>query len=143
MCNDVIDTELVMEELEWILSQSEFDYYFDLNCSDSPAELRSFVGNETYRKLYLRNNNTKDLFNDIQRVKKDVILLPINRYKHSEVKYFCSHSIGWDNGVVGFAKIDKAKAREWLGVSRITKKRYEEIWNKLDEELERITDLVN
>lgn len=74
---------------------------------------------------------------------KNIVVEPISKFEHGLVKYYRGAGYGWDDGVVGFAVLDKDKLKEFQMIERLTGKIINRQKEILDSELETYTDWCN
>lgn len=96
--------------------------------------------NEAYQDEHDKYNNASDLFEGLNKIaeKQGQLIYPINKYEHSQVKYYLGTDQGWDCGIAGFVVVDLKHYKQSYGLDDKT-----EIEKDLDSTLDEFTDYAN
>ena len=95
---------------------------------------------EAYQVEHDKYHNASDLFEGLSKIaeKQGQLIYPINKYEHSQVKYYLGTDQGWDCGIAGFVVVDLKHYKQSYGLDDKT-----EIENHLDDTLDDFTDYAN
>lgn len=96
--------------------------------------------NEAYQVEHDKYHNASDLFEGLSKIaeKQGQLIYPINKYEHSQVKYYLGTDQGWDCGIAGFVVVDLKHYKQSYGLDDKT-----EIENNLDDILDGFTNYAN
>ena len=95
---------------------------------------------EAYQEEHDKYNNASDLFEGLSKIaeKQGQLIYPINKYEHSQVKYYLGTDQGWEYGIIGFVLVDVKQFEQGCGLNSET-----EIENNLNDMLNDFTDYAN
>lgn len=84
------------------------------NYSDGLDALADLLGEYVYT-IHKKHNNTRSFFEHVQKYasRKSILIYPVTKYEHSQVRYFLGVKSGFDYGTVGFIYTTKEKAFNW------------------------------
>lgn len=130
-----------MEVLEHNGHRIEIHQDFD---PQSPREYDTFGTFQIYHRRYA---SPDPIVREPPHINKDEIGLKIWGYDHGGVIYKAGEKnpfhCPWDSGFAGIIFVSRAKAREWFGVKRLTKKVVERANRLLDAEVEAWNSYIN
>lgn len=145
--------ELYRNDDKHIIITSEFDdlsefdnpleWAFDwtINPEANPEDLREVVGDYVDKALN-NSDSTSELFDKVSKYayREGLLVVPVSRYQHSQVRYYTGVDAGFDTGCSGFAfaKIDSFK-----NGSRFSAKSRNKAFKQLDDILRLYTQFCN
>ena len=90
------------------------------------------------------NANKDEVLNMLAGKIKDVVVLPLYLYDHSNITMNTTgFSCPWDSGMVGCIYADYNKIRSWYGVKKVTKKLIEKVKDTFRSEVKAYADYIS
>lgn len=119
----------------------EWDFDWTINPDANLKDLRKVVGDYVDKALD-SSDNMSELFDKVSKYayREGLLVVPISRYQHSQVRYYTGVDTGFDTGCSGFAfaKIDSFK-----NGSRFSVKSRNKAFKQLDDILRLYTQFCN
>ena len=112
------------------------------NYSDGLDALADLLGDYVYT-IHKKHNNTRSFFEHVQKYasRKNILIYPVTRYEHGQVRYFLGVASGFDYGTVGFIYATKEKVFNWC---KCNNKNWKKIATDIfDSELESYNQYAN
>lgn len=124
-----------MDDVIKLESGHRIEIWHDQDC-DSPRDGENLGTFQIYHRRYASPDK---IVREPPHINKDEIGLKVWGYDHSGVVYATGEtnpfSCPWDSGFAGIIFCSKQKAREWLGVKRLTKSKIAQIAQILNDEV--------
>lgn len=112
------------------------------NYSDGLDGLADLLGDYVYT-IHEKHNNTRSFFEHVQKYasRKNILIYPVSKYEHSQVRYFLGVASGFDYGTVGFIYATK---EEVFNLCKCNNKNWKKIATDIfDSELESYNQYAN